>query len=341
MRDEHSIGEEVAQAALRPAMHNEHGHEMQVRARVDVVRDAGGDDGEDGSGALTAEVEPGKEPIFPAQDQPSELTLPAIVGGLDVSIVEKEDEALPLPMQVAEGVSEWRLGRSDVALVIEPDAKLVEHGPCMLVAARAALLGGGAGERRCALDGEEAGDDVQALQRDGVARTRGLDETSSSMRPAPRAPASYALEERGDAGAVALDGAREVLAEKTPGAVRGAARRIEEGHPARVGPAPHGARADACGHTGIQDGDRGGIRAQQSRGAGLDLDERGDGREQIDGGLDTARESLRRDVHPRALEPRGLSLEGLVLGNPSAKGVSTSPGLGWHACEQRIARCRS
>jgi len=82
MRDEHSIGQEVAQAALRPAMHNEHGHEMQVRARVDVVRDAGGDDGEDGSGALTAEVEPGKEPIFPAQDQPSELTLPAIVGGV-------------------------------------------------------------------------------------------------------------------------------------------------------------------------------------------------------------------------------------------------------------------
>jgi hypothetical protein len=182
MGDEHSVWQEVAQPALRPTMDNELGHEMQVRARVDVVRDAGGDDGEDGAGALTAEVEPGEEPIFPPKYKPSELSLAAIVGGLDVSIIEKEDEALPLPMQVAEGVSERRLGRSDVALVVEPGPKLIEHGSCVLVATCAPLFGGVAGARRYSLDGKEAGDDVQAFQSDGVARTRSLDETSSSMR---------------------------------------------------------------------------------------------------------------------------------------------------------------
>jgi len=41
---------------------------MQVGARVDVVRNAGGDDREDMSGALPAFIEPRKEPILTAME---------------------------------------------------------------------------------------------------------------------------------------------------------------------------------------------------------------------------------------------------------------------------------
>jgi hypothetical protein len=64
MGDEHSVGQEVAQPALRPTVHNEVGHEMQVCARVDVVRDTGGDGGQDIAGAYATLVEPCEEPIL-------------------------------------------------------------------------------------------------------------------------------------------------------------------------------------------------------------------------------------------------------------------------------------
>ncbi len=60
---EDAIGQEVAQLRLRPIVNDELGDQVQVGARIDVVRDASGDDGEDGCGALSAEVEPGEEPI--------------------------------------------------------------------------------------------------------------------------------------------------------------------------------------------------------------------------------------------------------------------------------------
>jgi hypothetical protein len=49
---------------------------MQVSARVDVVRDAGGNDRQDAPRALGAIVEPGKEPIVSAQDQANSRSIP-------------------------------------------------------------------------------------------------------------------------------------------------------------------------------------------------------------------------------------------------------------------------
>jgi len=64
MGGEDPIGEQIAQLGLRPALDDVPSDEMQIRTRVDVVGDAGRDDGQDGGGALTADVEPGEEPIF-------------------------------------------------------------------------------------------------------------------------------------------------------------------------------------------------------------------------------------------------------------------------------------
>jgi len=58
VRDEYSIREQVPQLRVGPALDDEPSDEMKVGAWVDVVGDAGGDDGEDGRGALAADVEP-------------------------------------------------------------------------------------------------------------------------------------------------------------------------------------------------------------------------------------------------------------------------------------------
>jgi hypothetical protein len=44
---------------------------------------------------------------------------------------------------------------------------------------------------------------------------------------------------------------------------------------------------------------------------------------------------------PSPRDARTHAIKNCVSGNPSTEGVSTSHGLGWHACEQRIARCQS
>ena len=74
-------------------MHDELGHEVQVGARIEIVRDAGGDDAEDGRGALAADVAPGEEPIFATETKPSQLTLAAIIGDLDIAVFEEQGEA--------------------------------------------------------------------------------------------------------------------------------------------------------------------------------------------------------------------------------------------------------
>jgi hypothetical protein len=79
--DQDPIREQLAELGLRPALDDEPGDEMQIRTRVDVVRDAGRDDREDGRGALAADVEPGEEPVSSAEDQPPELALATTMPG--------------------------------------------------------------------------------------------------------------------------------------------------------------------------------------------------------------------------------------------------------------------
>ena len=55
-------------------------------------------------------------PVASAEDQSSELALAAIVGRLDVAVVEKENEAMPLAMETPEPGAERRLRRYGGAL---------------------------------------------------------------------------------------------------------------------------------------------------------------------------------------------------------------------------------
>ncbi len=136
-----------------PALDDELGDEVEVGARVDVVRDAGGDDGEDRGGALAADVEPGEEPVLATEDEPAQLALAAIVRQLDVAVFEEQHEPLPLPVQVAE-----RAGRAassggmSARCSSSQDAELVDDRLAVLDATRQSLLGGVAGELGRALD---------------------------------------------------------------------------------------------------------------------------------------------------------------------------------------------
>lgn len=58
MSGEHAVRQEAAELSLRPSVHDGVNDLVQVRARIDVVRDAGCDDREDVAGALAAVVEP-------------------------------------------------------------------------------------------------------------------------------------------------------------------------------------------------------------------------------------------------------------------------------------------
>ena len=99
---------------------------------------------------------------------------------------------------------------------------------------------------------------------------------------APRALAASALEKTGDAGAVALHGAGEVLAEKALDALRVADRAIEERDLSRVGPRPHRAVANSFRRIRIEHRDARRIGAKKPRTARLLLEESSDGSEQID-----------------------------------------------------------
>lgn len=172
VRIEDAIGEQLTKPLLRPALNDEARDEMEVGARVDVVSDACGDDREDGGGALAAEVEPREEPIFATEDQPSKLALATIVGQLDVSVVEEEGEALPLPMEVSEGAAERCLGRNESSLLVEELTDFEKDRVTLLASSSASLVGGVTGTGRCALDREEAGDLAEGFERDRVSRAR-------------------------------------------------------------------------------------------------------------------------------------------------------------------------
>jgi hypothetical protein len=64
---EHSVRQEVTELGVGPSVHDAVNDSVQIGARVDVVRDARGDDRQDIAGALAAFVEPCKEPIATTQ----------------------------------------------------------------------------------------------------------------------------------------------------------------------------------------------------------------------------------------------------------------------------------
>lgn len=300
---------------------------MQVGARVEIVRDAGGDDGEDGSGALAAGVEPSEEPIFATEDQAPQLTLTSIVGELNVAIIEKERETIPLSMQVARSTTERSLGRNEGALVVEPSSELYSDRCALAVATRESLFCGVTGQSGRALDREQGRDDAEALERNGVPLPCSLDEAPPGVRHATWALATGALNTVGSGGAIALHGARQGPTEKIRDALGVAVRGIEEAHPTCVGPTPHGAGADAFRDGGVQDRDASRVGAEIAWRASAHSDQLGNGHEQIDVRGDAASERLWRNFQPGAseaqtLSPDGLMLDVLVAGGLGDQGVA-------------------
>src|SRR3970040_1917410 len=114
------------------------------------------------------------------------------------------------------------------------------------------------------------------------------------MAPTPGALPAGAFDEGRDVRGVALHAAAEVVAEKAAYAVGVGARRVDEGNPGRVGPAPHRSRTDAVVLRGVEDRKARRVRAQESGPPRLLLDGRGQGAEPIDPGGDGAPERLRR-----------------------------------------------
>lgn len=106
-----TVGEEIAEPSLRPAVDEHRGDEVQIGARVDLVRDTGPDDREDLGGSFPAEVLSGEEPIAPAEYEFSQLTFDVVVGQFDVAVAEKQCEAFPLSAEVPERCSERGSGR--------------------------------------------------------------------------------------------------------------------------------------------------------------------------------------------------------------------------------------
>src|SRR5260221_4289893 len=313
MRGEHAVGQELAEPVVRPTLHDEFRREVEVCTWVDVMRDAGRDDAEDRRRPLAAVVEPCEEPIFPAEDQPSKLALAAIIGELDVAVLEKEREALPLAMEVSERTSERGLRWCERAVLVEPDTALLDDGLAVLDSPDESLLGVVAGELRDALDLEQRSDQADPLERDQIATAGCLDEPPSSMTHAARPFSTCPLDAIGDARAVALNGAGHVIAEEVAHALGVAVRRVEEADPASVGPTPHGAGADAIGDARIEHGDAGGVRTEVAGGSSLLGDEIGHGLEQVDVRVDAAAECLGCDLDSGTGEADALSLDRVVL----------------------------
>src|ERR1700685_117640 len=106
------------------------------------------------------------------------------------------------------------------------------------------------------------------------------------MAPTAGPLASGAFEERRHARAVALHRARELLPEEATHAAGVTARRIEEGHPARIGPAPHRAAAYARRRRGVEDGNAGRVRCEKPGAASLRFDELGHRHDEVDRRVD-------------------------------------------------------
>jgi len=172
-----AIGQKVAQLRLRPAVDDELGDQVKIGARIDVVRDASGDDAQDGSGAFATEIEPGER-------------------RLDVAVIHEEDEPAPLPMEIAERPSERSFWRGNGAVLVDPRAQFIEHRRSTREATRASLFGGVARESRLAFDGEERCDLAHALECDDVSRSSCFDEPSSSVALAAKGVRRQLLTQR-------------------------------------------------------------------------------------------------------------------------------------------------
>ena len=159
-----------------------------------------------------------------------------------------------MAVEIAEAFAEGGLGRHDALLLVDPGSKLIEDRTTQSLSSIATLLRVVTGGRRFALDRKELRDDAHAFEGDAVAGAGSFHQPTSAVSPAPGALSARAFEKARDARAVALHGAREVVTEKAFDAFRVARRRIEERHPAGIGPSPYRAVADALGRTGIEHG---------------------------------------------------------------------------------------
>ena len=71
VRGEHAIWEQVAELVLRPSVQDAMNDLVQVRARVDVVGNARGDNRKNVCSALCAVIAPGEEPILAIMESAS------------------------------------------------------------------------------------------------------------------------------------------------------------------------------------------------------------------------------------------------------------------------------
>src|SRR3970040_999773 len=136
-----AIEQQGAESRVRPSFEDELHDEVQIGAWLDVVRDARRDDREDVRGALAADISPREEPILSSEDELSQLAFASVVRELDVAVVEEEDQARPLSMQVTKRLAERRLGRDHCSLLVDPRAQSLEHRRAVLESSRLALLG--------------------------------------------------------------------------------------------------------------------------------------------------------------------------------------------------------
>ena len=153
-----AVGEQLAEAGVGKTVDNELGHDMQVGARVDAMRDARADDREDRGGAFAPEIACGKKPVLPSQNERSQFPFNTVVGQLDPTIREEQDQSIPLPMQVADGFAERCFRRNERALLVDPEAQIGKDGSAVLVASAQPLLGTFAQQTRQALDSEQTTD---------------------------------------------------------------------------------------------------------------------------------------------------------------------------------------
>ncbi len=159
-----------------------------------------------------------------------------------------------MTVEIAESATERSLGWNEPAVLVEPGPEFVDHGFAELLPSRIPHFGGIAGEGGIALDLEQRGHEVQAVACDGVAESRSFDEASACVGHATWALATGALDAVGDAGAIALHGAREIIAKEIAHTLPVSVRGKEEAHAARVGPGPDGTGADAFGALGSSTG---------------------------------------------------------------------------------------
>ena len=109
----------------------------------------------------------GKEPVLPTDDEGFDAALAPIVVQFQASILQEDDEFVPLVQAIADRLSERAFRECRQGLVVQPGAEGVEHRTTLLQASVLALLGRGVVER--AFDGEEF-----IAERQPFFRPRGL-----------------------------------------------------------------------------------------------------------------------------------------------------------------------